>query len=151
MMVHQEVAECILCHSKSSSTLCTTCRQRKKSNSFFVLLDSGSSKHCTNDIQDYISYHPYASPKESLTADKDTMVKKLGTGTVLMYHDDHVVHLTDVEYCLQLSCRLISTGQLTSKGYSLSTTTAGTKIFAPNGSLFLQSCPIASKGPLHYV
>lgn len=114
-------------------------------------MDSGSSKHCTNDIRDYISYCPYSIPWESLTADKDTIMQKLGTGTVLMYHEDHVVHLTDVEYCPQLSCWLISTGQLTNKGYSLSTTTAETKIFAPNGSLYLQSSSIASKGPLHYV
>ena len=152
VMVHQEKnTECLLCHSPSSSLLCLTCEKRKKADSVFILLDSGSSKHCTNDIRDYLSYHPYSQPRESLTADKDTTVKKLGSGTVLMYHNDHVVHLTDVEYCPQLSCRLISTGQLTSKGYSLSTTTAGTSIFAPNGSLYLRSNPIASRGPLHYV
>ena len=151
LMVHQNRAECLLCHSPCSSTLCLTCEKQKKDESIFVLLDSGSSKHCTNDLRDYISYSPYLSPRESLTADKDTTMKKLGTGMVLMYHDDHVVHLTDIEYCLQLSCQLISTGQLTRKGYSLKTTTAGTLIFAPNGSLYLQLHLIASQGPLHYV
>ena len=101
-------------------------------------------------IHEIISRITHIYP-QSLTVDKDTTVKKLGTGTVLMYHDDHVVCLTDIEYCLQLSCRLISTGQLTSKGYSLSTTTAGTLIFTPNGSLYLRLHLIASRGPLHYV
>ena len=33
----------------------------------------------------------------------------------------------------------------------MSTTAAGTRLFAPNGDLYLQSDPIASIGPLHYV
>ena len=69
LMIHQNRAECLLCHSPCSSHLCVTCEKRKKDNSIFVLLDSGSSKHCTNDMRDYISYTPYAAPRESLTAD----------------------------------------------------------------------------------
>ena len=150
-MVHREQVECILCHSHCSSTLCQMCDKKNRDKSVMILLDSGSLKHCTNDMRDYISYRPYDEPWLSHTADKDTFVQKLGSGTILMLQDDRIIHLTDVEYCPQLSMRLISTSQLTSKGYSLSTTTAGTKIFTPKGDLYLQSHPIPNTGPLHYV
>ena len=38
-----------------------------------------------------------------------------------------------------------------SKGYLLSTNTAGTTLFTPKGNLYLWSCLIATIGPLHYV
>ena len=64
-MAYWEVAECILCHSPSSSTLCLTCEKKKKYKSVMILLDSGSSKHCTNDIT---LYRPYPQPQLSHTA-----------------------------------------------------------------------------------
>jgi len=144
-------AECILCHSSCTSTLCLGCGRKQKDGSTLILLDSGASRHCTPHFEDFIPYKPYGESKFSTTADKDTFVEKLGLGTVLMLHHGKIIRLTDVEYCLSVACRLISTGQLIGRGYSLSTTASGTKLFAPNDDLYLWSDLIASVGPLHYV
>jgi len=144
-------AECILCHSSCTSTLCLNCGRKQKDGSMLILLDSGASRHCTPHFEDFISYKPYAESKFSTTTDKDTYVEKLSLGTILMLHHSKIIRLPDVEYCPSVACRLISTGQLVGRGYSLSTTASGTKLFAPNGDLYLRSDPIASVGPLHYV
>jgi len=78
-------------------------------------------------------------------------VEKLGLETILMLQNGKIIQLPDVDYCPSVTCQLISTGQLIGKDYSLSTTASGTKLFAPNGALYLQSDPIASVGPLHYL
>jgi len=144
-------AECILCHSSCTSTFCLDCGRKQKDGSTLILLDSGTLRHCTPHFKDFISYKPYGESKFSTTVDKDTFVEKLGLGTVIMLHHGKIIRLTDVEYCPSVVCRLISTGQLIGRGYSFSTTASGTKLFAPNGNLYLRLNPIASVGPLHYV
>ena len=84
-------AECILCHSSCTSTLCLDCGRKQKDGSTLILLDSGASRHCTPHFEDFISYKPYGVSKFSTTADKDTFVEKLGLGTVLMLHHSKII------------------------------------------------------------
>jgi len=86
-----EDAECILCHSSCTSTLCLDCGKKQKDGSTLILLDSGASRHCTPHFEDFISYKPYAELKFSTTVDKDTFVEKLGLRTVLMLHHGKII------------------------------------------------------------
>ena len=97
-------AECILCHSSCTSTLCLDCGWKQKDGSTLILLDSGALQHCTPHFEDFISYKPYTESKFSTTADKDTFVEKLGLCTVLMLHHGKIIRLTDVEYCPSVAC-----------------------------------------------
>jgi hypothetical protein len=85
------------------------------------IIDPGASHHVTNELRDFTSYKPYATPETIQTANMHDSLMIVGKGTVFFNmkttnEQIHIVHLDNVCYIPDGSNRLLSRGQLCLNG-----------------------------------
>jgi hypothetical protein len=73
------------------------------------IIDSGASHHVTNELRDFTSYKPYATPEKIQTANMHDSLMIVGEGTVFFdtrttNGQIHIVHLDNVCYSDSNNC-----------------------------------------------
>ena len=87
------------------------------------MLDSGCTKHISNNLTDFSEYKPFATPSFATLADAaKTSMSTLGsgkvTGIIEVSGKALTVQLDNVLYCPSIAYRLISVSALDSKGFT---------------------------------
>jgi Reverse transcriptase (RNA-dependent DNA polymerase)/GAG-pre-integrase domain len=81
-------------------------------------VDSGATKHFSSYLQDFDSIKRWSTPRIVRLAN-GTGVEALGYGHITIITTCKIIRLTDAWYAPDLSCRLISVGELNDKGVSV--------------------------------
>jgi hypothetical protein len=120
------------------------------------IIDSGASHHVTNELRDFTSYKPYATPEKIQTANMHDSLMIVGKGTVFFDTETtnkqiHTVHLDNVCYIPNGSNQLLSRGQLCLNGLVEKADSKSTTFLLPTGHIFLRGFPRNSTDMLHWV
>ena len=81
------------------------------------MIDSGASKHFTNNLNDFVDYKPLTKPEFAYMAKGITPIA--GKGTVILHTNDKTIRIYPVWYIDGLSTRLLSLGTFLKKGLTI--------------------------------
>lgn len=94
------------------------------------MLDSGCTKHMSNNINDFTEYKAFDTPRIAKLADSSTTLATLGSGRVVgttqIDGKALTVQFDNVLYCPSIACPTISVSCLDAKGFSV--------VFSDNGA-----------------
>jgi hypothetical protein len=124
-MEDRESVHAHLCVHDNDFAACIRCKGKNRvGHQTPWLLDSGASKHFTNNLEDYVDYNAWSpSEQKSLTTATST-AKILGEGTVIIRVPDlngnyHAVRICGVRYIPNMSTRLLSLGTFRQEGMNI--------------------------------
>jgi hypothetical protein len=124
-MEDRESVHAHLCVHDNDFAACIRCKGKKRAGHQTPwLLDSGASKHFTNNLDDYVDYSAWSpSEQKSLTTATST-AKILGEGTVIIRVPDlngnyRAVRIRGIRYVPNMNTRLLSLGTFLQEGMNI--------------------------------
>ena len=127
---------------------CEKCKKGKRPKSSPTetvwIMDSGASKHFTNELSDFAEYTPLKNGPRLSTAAKKAPLQVKGEGTVFLTHEITksngmkcrvITHFYPVFYVPGMSLRLMSMGELLVNGHTVIGDAISMKFFQKNSCI----------------
>jgi transposase InsO family protein len=116
-----------ICVHRIDVALCAKCKGKGKAKGHKTpwLLDSGASKHFTNNLSDFVDYTAWPESKHRTLSTATSKSKVIGSGTCILRTPDlngdyHSVRIEGVRYVPDLNTRLLSLGVFLNDGMTVS-------------------------------
>jgi len=119
------------------------------------MIDSGATNHITPELTDFTDYHPYNTPQNIGTADKNSSAQILGEGMIFLQvkqdeNSSHVIKINNVCYMPSASHRLLSSGQFKLQGLVEKSDKNKTTFLLKSGKTQLIGLPRHNGEPIHW-